>query len=210
MFQKEIETICQEISKLDGSGKRLMIGVAGPPAAGKSTLAELLVDRLNENAGTHAALVPMDGYHLDNDELDRRNLRDRKGAPQTFDAEGFVALVEQISQSNEAVSYATFDRTNDCTVPDSASVSAETNVVVVEGNYLLLNTHPWSELNAIFDLSIFIRPSIRTLEERLIERWLNYGFDRAAAENKASGNDIPNARTILDSSIQADLSFSGI
>lgn len=208
MFQDEIAAICQQVSKLDASGKRLMIGVAGPPAAGKSTLAELLVDRLNENANT--ALVPMDGYHLDNEELDALDLRARKGAPQTFDADGFVSLVNQISQSNDVVSYATFDRTNDRTVPNSASVAASTNIVVVEGNYLLLDTQPWSQLTSIFDLSVFIRPSIKTLEERLIERWLSYGFDKAAAEQKARSNDIPNAMTILEHSSQADLTFDGI
>lgn len=209
MFQEELNTICQHISTLNVAGPRMMIGVAGPPAAGKSTLAELLVDRLNEDADTNAALVPMDGYHLDNEALDSMNLRERKGAPQTFDAEGFVALVSQISRTNDAVSYATFDRTNDRTVPNSASVAANTNIVVVEGNYLLLNTQPWSELKALFDLSVFIRPSIKTLEDRLIARWLNYGFDQAAAEKKARSNDIPNAMTILDNSTEADLSFKG-
>lgn len=209
MFQKEIETICEHVSKLDSEGKRMMIGVAGPPAAGKSTLAELLVERLNETDAASAALVPMDGYHLDNETLDALNLRDRKGAPHTFDADGFVALVRQISQTNDAVSYSTFDRTNDCTVPNSASVAANTNIVVVEGNYLLLSTQPWSELKTLFDLSVFVRPSIQTLEERLIQRWLNYGFDQSSAEKKARSNDIPNAMTILDNSIEADLSFEG-
>ena len=210
MFQKEIEIICKQITERAKAGKRMMIGVAGPPAAGKSTLAELLVDRLNESADTNAALVPMDGYHLDNEALDALNLRERKGAPQTFDADGFVALVSQISGSSDAVSYATFDRTNDRTVPNSASVAANTDIVVVEGNYLLLNTEPWSQLKALFDLSIFIRPSIKTLEERLIQRWLSYGFEQEAAEKKALSNDIPNARTILDQSSQADLTFGGL
>lgn len=208
MFQEEIETICQHVSTLSPKARRIMIGVAGPPAAGKSTLAELLVDRLNEH--NNAALVPMDGYHLDNEALDALDLRERKGAPQTFDAESFVSLVRKISQTNDAVSYATFDRTNDRTVPESASVAADTNIVVVEGNYLLLDREPWSQLPALFDLSVFIRPSIETLEERLIERWLSYGFDQTAAEKKALSNDIPNARTILDNSVQADMSFGGI
>lgn len=210
MFQEEIETICQQISTLGPKGKRIMIGVAGPPAAGKSTLAELLVERLNEVETARAALVPMDGYHLDNEALDAQNMRERKGAPQTFDADGFVALVKKISQTDDAVSYATFDRANDRTVPNSATVAADTNIVVVEGNYLLLNTTPWSDLKALFDLSVFIRPSIKTLEDRLIQRWLSYGFDQDAAEKKARSNDIPNAMTILDNSAEADLSFGGI
>lgn len=209
MFQNEIDEICQRIANLQNAENRLMIGVAGPPAAGKSTIAELLVERLNLTDRGSAALVPMDGYHLDNEALDALNLRSRKGAPNTFDADGFVALVKRISGAQEPVSYATFDRANDCTVPNSAIVDADTKIIVVEGNYLLLDMEPWSLLKSLFDLTIFIGPDMETLEARLIERWLSYGFDRAAAEKKALSNDIPNARTILENSFAADLSFTG-
>ncbi len=209
MFEHELETICARVDQLDDGDKRLLIAVAGPPAAGKSTLAELLVDKLNTKTNGAAALVPMDGYHLDNAVLDQLNLRSRKGAPETFDAEGFLSLISSIAANEGDVHYPTFDRSNDCTVPNSAKVVADTRLVVVEGNYLLLDAPIWSQLKDHFDLTIFISPSLQVLEERLIQRWLEHGFDQSQAEVKAHGNDIPNARTIVEGSTKADLQFTG-
>lgn len=208
MFDAEIEQIVARLAAHTVADKRVMIAIAGPPAAGKSTLAELLVERLNAEQPGSAALVPMDGFHLDNDTLDARELRARKGAPNTFDADGFVALVETLAKATEAVTYPTFDRSLDASIADSGTVKADTRIIVLEGNYLLLNETPWSALHPLFDLTIFVRPNVTVLEQRLLARWKHYGLDEAQAQAKASGNDIPNAHTVLENSVAADMVFA--
>nr|WP_281167598.1 uridine kinase [Ahrensia kielensis] len=195
------------IAKICKSDRRLIIAVAGPPAAGKSTLAERLVDDLNSTERGRAALVPMDGFHLDNAQLDKMGLRHRKGAPETFDAVGFVKLVSQISEKQSEIYYPTFDRTVDAVIPEAQALSLETQIVVIEGNYLLINEQPWSNVIPFLDLTIFVRPNLETLKERLIERWREHGFGENAALDKAMGNDIPNALYVLEKSKAADLEF---
>jgi pantothenate kinase len=188
---------------------RLMIGIAGPPGSGKSTLAERVVDALNDRQGdAAAALLPMDGYHLDNTVLDARGLRAVKGAPDTFDAAGFVALVRRIRHEAGDLRYPLFDRSADRTAPDAGLLRAETGIVVAEGNYLLLRDGPWADLKDLFDATVMIAPPLKVLEERLIDRWLSYGFAPEAAAARARGNDLANARTVLARSSVADLHLS--
>ncbi|MEM9581268.1 MAG: phosphoribulokinase, partial [Pseudomonadota bacterium] len=130
---------------------RLLVGIAGGPGSGKSTLAGHLAAQL----GPGAAVLPMDGFHLDNAELILLGLLDRKGAPETFDAAGFVALIKRLRET-QAVRYPTFDRTADCTLPDAGEIGAGTQIVLVEGNYLLLTTPPWSDLADLFDITVHL------------------------------------------------------
>lgn len=171
---------------------RLLVAVAGAPGAGKSTLAEALRDEL----GPDAQVVPMDGFHLDNDTLRARGLFERKGAPETFDAAGFADLVRRIKAGGE-VSYPTFDRSGDCTVPDGGAVRADTKIVLAEGNYLLMDADGWRDLAPLWDLKVWIDEPLALLENRLIQRWLDHGLTREAAETRARGNDIRNARTVI-------------
>ncbi|SFR42920.1 AAA family ATPase [Litoreibacter janthinus] len=185
-------------------GRRL-IAVAGPPAGGKSTLAEHLAEVL-----PNAAVVPMDGFHLDNDTLSARGLLARKGSPATFDALGFVKLVSALRDPVE-VAYPTFDRSSDSVVPSGGSVSADTDTVIVEGNYLLLDDAPWNQLRQFWDLSIFLDVPFEVLRERLLQRWRDHGYSDSDALTKAESNDLPNARVVMDSAANAMhvVSFTG-
>ncbi|MCH4564036.1 nucleoside triphosphate hydrolase [Halomonas sp. EGI 63088] len=188
-------------------GKRTVIGIAGPPGSGKSTLAEEVVERLNAplGSGSRAVLLPMDGFHLDNEVLAARGLLARKGAPETFEAAGLVRLVRRVRDGGANIRYPLFDRTLDRCLTDAGLLKAETPIVVVEGNYLLLDAPPWDGLAGLFDATVFLAPSIETLEERLIERWLSFGFSPEEAAEKARGNDLKNARLVLEHSRAADL-----
>ena len=203
-----IDRLCDAIRASARGRARVVVGIAGPPASGKSTLAEAVTAALVA-AGEAAILLPMDGFHLDNSELEPRGLLPVKGAPETFDAEGFVALVQAASAAGAALSYPTFDRSRDCTVPGGGHIDADSRIIVAEGNYLLLDRPPWNRLAGIFALSVLLRESEETLTARLIDRWTGHGFDRAGALAKAEGNDLPNARTVLRHSAGADLVIEG-
>ncbi len=203
------EELAAQIIQIAHDKQRCIVAVAGPPASGKSTLAEALAQLINTRQGkTISAVVPMDGFHLDNATLDQRGLRQRKGAPETFDAAGFVALVSRLKTANKAVDIPLFDRTQDAVIPAAQTVSPSQQILLVEGNYLLLDSEPWSQLQGFFDFTIFINPGIDVLEQRLIQRWLNHGYDQASAKQRALSNDIPNARFVLEHSATANCSMA--
>lgn len=185
------------------AAKRRLIAMAGPPAGGKSTMAEALTRRLNSD-GHSAALVPMDGFHLDNAVLIARGLLPRKGAPETFDADGFVALVARLAERRD-MAVPVFDRARDIAIAGAAIVPAPCDYVVIEGNYLLFDAAPWRDLALLWDLSVFLTVPMPLLRERLVARWRDYGLDDAAAVARAEGNDLPNARRILAERLPAML-----
>lgn len=199
------------LDRLDGiaahSGLRRVLGIAGPPGSGKSTLAAHVTEILNARAPGSAALVPMDGFHLDNADLDRLGLRAIKGAPQTFDAAGFAALLAQARQAGQTIRYPVFDRAQDRALPDAGVIGPSVETLVVEGNYLLLPDGAWAGLRDLFDLSVMLRPALETLEARLLQRWTDLGLSRDAARARALGNDLPNARLVLSQSARADISI---
>jgi fructokinase len=202
-----IGTIAARIPALPPPPVRLRIAIAGPPGAGKSTLAEALVAHLNRAAPV-AALVPMDGFHLDNRVLDARGLRARKGAPETFDAAGVLRMIERLGREPEVV-IPTFDRERDIAIAGAGVVGPDQRIAVVEGNYLLLDDGDWRGLHPLWDLSVMLAPPMAVLRERLIDRWLAHGLDREGAVARALGNDIPNALRVLENSVEADIVFGG-
>ncbi len=191
----------------DRAGFRLVLGIAGPPGSGKSTLAAHVTEMLNMRRPDSAVLLPMDGFHLDNVDLDRLGLRAIKGAPQTFDAAGFVALLSQARQAGQVIRYPVFDRNQDRALPDAGEIGETVDTLVVEGNYLLLPEGAWARIPALLDLSVMLRPSIKTLEARLLARWTGLGLSREEAEKRALGNDLPNAQRVLTDSTTADLTL---
>lgn len=198
------ETLVAEIIRRAQLVTRLLVAIAGPPGSGKSTLADDLCARLNE-AGMSSAVVPMDGFHLDNAVLDRLGLRHRKGAPETFDGEGFVRLVAALRQNRVPVEVPVFDRTQDRVIEGANKIMPEQRIVLVEGNYLLLNEVPWNRLPAMFDMTVFVDPGMDILKDRLVRRWIDNGHTPEAAEQRALSNDIPNAQRVMDDSVSADI-----
>ena len=194
--------IAHQINSVPGTGRRL-IALAGPPAAGKSTVSEALVSELGEDA----ALVAMDGFHFSNAILDVRGLRPRKGAPETFDLAGFKALLHRL-KTEEEVAVPTFDRKLDTSIGSSRLIEAHHQTLVVEGNYLLLDEPGGRELAGFWDFSVFLDVPVETLKSRLIQRWLDHGFDQAGAVRKALSNDIPNALRVVENRLKADFVYS--
>lgn len=199
MTQVSIDTVLQAIKACGDGRNRVLIGIAGPPGSGKSTLASKLAARL----GPQAAVLPMDGYHLDNATLEKRGLLHRKGAPQTFDSAGFVQLVRAL-RDHDSVSYPTFNREMDRTVPDGGRIDGATRIVLIEGNYLLLQSPPWSDLKALFDLTVFLDVPRDVLKSRLVTRWRDHGLSATQAEARAEGNDLKNMERVQTASARAD------
>lgn len=190
---------------------RKLVGIAGAPASGKSTLAAQLVTELRRRGGRKAAaLVPMDGFHLDNAELDAKGLRHVKGAPQTFDVAGFVTLVRAIKTQTDSLCYPLFDRAQDKTLPDAGQLESDIPVVVFEGNYLLLQHPKWADLRRLFDLTVMLSVPLDELRDRLVARWLSYGLTQDRAIKRAESNDIPNARLVIANSATADLTIGSV
>lgn len=178
---------------------RFLLGIAGPPGSGKSTLAS----RLGAELG--APVVPMDGFHRPNAELVASGLRDVKGAPETFDAPAFVELVRAVRDPNRTVRCPAFDRTTDEPVAGRVTVTPDDSVVIIEGNYLLLDRAPWSSLTGLLDATAFldVLPPLRIA--RLVARHIEFGRDRADAIDFAHGSDAANAVLVEASRSRADI-----
>ncbi|MEP1209730.1 MAG: nucleoside triphosphate hydrolase [Rhizobiaceae bacterium] len=203
---EKIDDIAPVLVDRASKASRFIVAIAGPPGAGKSTLAEQLHDALAK-LGEQAAVIPMDGYHLDNAILEGRGLLPRKGAPQSFDAGGFISLIERLADPGRYgdVVIPVFDRSRDIAIAGAEIVSANTRILLCEGNYLLLDQQPWAALQDHWDYAIFINPGLDVIEQRLIDRWLDHGLNAEQAKARALGNDIPNARHVLEYSGEADL-----
>ena len=194
--------IYNELLSVDHKNERILVGIAGAPGAGKSTLSQALSTKLNKSEHV-AAVIPMDGYHLDDSLLEDLGLLKRKGAPETFDFAGFKHLLLRIKNEDEVV-YPVFDREREISIAGAGILKKNIRIVIVEGNYLLFDEEPWSCLSKLWDYSVFLDVELKVLEQRLIDRWLDHGFSRAEAQQKALGNDIQNSKRVIASRIQAD------
>lgn len=183
---------------------RLVVAIAGPPGAGKSTLAEALLPLFPEGS---ASIVPMDGFHYDNAVLEQRGLLPRKGAPETFDVGGLAATLKRIRAGDEDVVVPLFDRAADLARSGAAVIPRGIRFVLVEGNYLLSDEEPWESLAPLFDFTVFLDVAQPVLERRLVERWLLHGHSSDEAVERAFSNDIPNARRVLARRRPADVEW---
>ena len=193
---------------LVAAGDRRILGIAGAPGAGKSTLAAQVVTAV----GAQAVLVPMDGFHLAQAELVRLGRADRKGAPDTFDPAGFVALLERLhgqrpgpGPQGEVVYAPHFDRVLEEAVAGAVAVAADVPLVVVEGNYLLHDEGAWARVGPLLDEGWFVEVDDALRIERLVARQVAYGKEPRAARDWTLGPDERNARLVAGTRARADV-----
>lgn len=186
-------------------GQRTLIGVVGAPGAGKSTLAQGLQQAFAE----HSQVVPMDGFHLANSELARLGLTHCKGAPETFDSAGYVALLQRLRQQapGEVIYAPDFRRSVDESIAGAIALFSHTALLICEGNYLLLDEGPWAHITELLDEVWFIAVDDNLRNQRLVQRHMQFGRSQEAAEAWVEHTDGPNARRIAQTQARADVVF---
>ncbi|MEV0296219.1 nucleoside/nucleotide kinase family protein [Nocardia sp. NPDC050710] len=189
-----------------GVDRRYVVGITGPPAAGKSTLSVALSNAINAVAPSTAEIAPMDGFHLTNEVLRAEGATDRKGEPDTFDIEGFLTALKQLRSTpvGEPVSWPAYERTLHDPVPGAITFTSHT-VAIVEGNYLLLNEPGWGEVATHLDDVWYLDAGTAVIEPRLLDRHLAKGKSLEQARRKVTDSDLQNARLIARTRDRADL-----
>ncbi|PYE12136.1 pantothenate kinase [Williamsia limnetica] len=201
MITRPAELI-DRIERLRSTRERVLIGIVGEPGSGKSTVSGAVADEL----GTDAVVVPMDGFHLSNEELARLCRSDRKGAIDTFDAFGYLQLIRRLCARDEPVVYAPdYVRGVEEAIAGSIAVSADVPVVITEGNYLLDEDEPWPGLRDLVDEIWYVEAPHHLRLERLVERHIRFGMSESAAWRWAEGPDESNAQRVRARRGNADL-----
>jgi pantothenate kinase len=198
----DLEHLVRRAATLARRPGRAVLGITGPPGVGKSTLAERLVTEL---AGD-AAYLPMDGFHLAHRVLAELGRVDRKGAPDTFDAAGYVAVLRRLRDPREGYVYAPrFARDIEDSIAGAIPVGPSVPLVITEGNYLLLPDGPWAQVRPLLDEVWYLDLPEPARLQRLIDRHMAFGRDAAQARARATGSDQRNATLIEASRDRADL-----
>jgi pantothenate kinase len=183
-----------------------IVGICGPPAAGKSTLAGALAEAIDAAAGARLAqLYPMDGFHLSNERLGELGRARFKGCIDTFDVEGYASMLEKLRRGMREFYCPIYSREIHEVVPNGTWIRAETRCIVSEGNYLLVPSGGWGAIAALLDLKVYLRGNEPAMRRRLEERHVSGGMSPAQAAVKIAETDMPNAELIADTEIHADL-----
>jgi pantothenate kinase len=201
-FRSFDEETISRVKALLAVGRRQILGIAGLPGAGKSSFARTLQAAL----GDIAAVVPMDGFHLSNFELARLGRTNSKGAPDTFDGAGYLALVRRIKEpsAGEVVYAPEFDRSLDAAISGAIPVGPEVRLIITEGNYLLLDEAPWTSLVGVLDAIWFVDVPEDRRHAQLLRRHMRFGRSREDALAWITSTDDPNARRIAAGVEKAD------
>ena len=172
--------------------QRMVLGITGAPAAGKSTLAATVAESVGESV-----VVPMDGFHLHDAELGRLGLADRKGAPETFDVAGYLAMLRRVRTEVDRTVYAPeFDRSQEQSIAGAIAIRPSHRLVITEGNYLLYDAPGWSDVLPLLDETWFLEGDDRARQDRLVRRHVEHGRTPDAARRWVSVTDQPNAEIV--------------
>ena len=197
------------LARHDPDGPRRFVFLAAPPGTGKSTLAAVVGQRA-AHLGLDLDVVGIDGFHHPQAHLDTHHLRGTplaaiKGAPETFDVAGLRHMLERLRRNDEAeIAVPVFDRELEIARAGARLIPRDVDVLIVEGNYILLDQSPWSELAPLFDVTVNIHTSRTKMRQRLVERWQNHGIAPEDIAAKVEANDLPNGELVLAKSIPAD------
>jgi len=203
-MEPDLAALIERARRLATAGGRRVLGIAGPPAAGKSSLAAHVADGLGPDL---ARLVGMDAFHYAQVELARLGRADRKGAPDTFDADGYAALLERLRSSADPIVYApVFRREIEEPIACAVPVPREVPLVVTEGNYLLVDEGAWARVRPLLDEAWYIQPGDDPARvTRLIDRHVSFGRTPEAAREWVYRSDERNAQLIAGTAGRADL-----
>lgn len=204
MSTPALDDLARRATALAGAGERAVLGITGPPGAGKSTLTDLLLERLR--ADGPVGHLPMDGFHLADDQLDRLGRRDRKGAPDTFDVDGFVAALRRLHEEPDRTLYAPgFERDLEQPIAAALAIEPEAALVITEGNYLLHPDGGWERVRPLLAevWYVDVDPALRL--ERLVARHVRFGKSHEEARAWVLRSDEANAALVAASREAADL-----
>lgn len=195
------------VESLLNQGRRIILGIAAGPGAGKSTLAQALC----RHFGDRSQYLPMDGFHLANRELVRLGLRHCKGAPQTFDSAGYVELLKRLRHQtpSETIYAPDFDRHLEESIAGSIALQGDKPLLITEGNYLLMEEGPWAEVRPLLDEAWYLDLAPATRHQRLLERHIRFGRSEKAARDWIRDTDEPNALRIEATRHRADWIIAG-
>lgn len=200
----ELTVLAQELA--DRTEGRVALGLAGGPGVGKSTLAADLVGALNATQPGLAALVPMDGFHMKHAKLEAMGQTDYKGAPHTFEAADFVAFLSTLKTATGPVNGPGYSRKIEDTVDDAFTVPPGVKVLVVEGNYLLLDDGAWAGVRPLLDYAAFIAVPREMVRARLMKRHGEEGlFTEERNRAHIERNDLPNYDRVMETQSRADV-----